>query len=254
MQRCNSSLRNLTNPCQQGVNVRGALYIDGFNLYHAVDELGVPHYKWCNFWKLAELVARGHAQEVTRVVFCTAYFKGDHGKRVRHEALVNAQEIMGVSTKLGHTTTEPMKCKSPNCGHKWDQPREKETDINLSLSLFSDACDNVYDVAFLLTADTDQAATISFFRNKFPNKKVINVIPPGRAPSQHLADLSHGRVKLTANHFDECALPEVIMKDGFKTIYRPPEYAPPEGWVHPDDRPKGKPSKPPRDWGMAAKG
>ncbi|ALR19184.1 NYN domain-containing protein [Sphingobium baderi] len=217
--------------------MRGALYIDGFNLYHAVDDLGVPHYKWCNFWKLAELISKGQARSITRVVFCTAYFKGDHGKRVRHEALVNAQAIVGVETKLGHTTTEPMKCKRHSCGHRWDQPREKETDINLSLSLFADACDDVFDVAFLLTADTDQAATISFFRNRFPDKRIVNVIPPGRMPSQHLANLAHGKIRMTANHLDTCALPEMVAKDGFKTIYRPAEYAPPPGWVHPDDRP-----------------
>lgn len=228
--------------------MRGALYIDGFNLYHAVDDLAQPHLKWCNFWKLAELVARGHAREIVRVVFCTAYFKGDHGKRVRHETLVSAQAMMGVSTKLGHTTIEPMTCKSPECGYKWDQPREKATDINLSLSLFADACDDVFDVAFLLTADTDQAATVDFFKTRFPAKRIINVIPPGRSPSQHLADRSHGKVRLMPNHFDECALPEVVERDGFKTVHRPREYSPPDGWVHPDARPKGKPGKPPKKW------
>lgn len=234
--------------------MRGALYIDGFNLYHAVDDLAQPHLKWCNFWKLAQHVARGHAREIVKVVFCTAYFKGDHGKRTRHEALVNASSLVGVTTKLGHTTTEPMQCKDASCGHRWDQPREKATDINLALSLFADACDDVFDVAFLLTADTDQAATVDFFKSRFPDKTIINVIPPGRAPSQHLADRTHKKIRLTADHFDLCALPEVVAVDGKKSVSRPPEYSPPEGWVHPDDRPKGKPGKPPKKWQTVAKG
>lgn len=214
--------------------MRGAVYYDGFNMYHAVDDLGQPYLKWCNLRTLGELIARGHATTIERAVFCTAYFPGDHGKRVRHEAYVNALKLVGVETRFGHTTTEPMECKS--CGHKWRQPREKETDINLSLALFEDAIDDVFDVAFLVTADTDQAATVSAFKRRFQNKRVINVIPPGREPSKHLADLCHGRVKLKERHLDECALPAIVMKQGERTIFRPKEYDPPQGWVHPDDR------------------
>ncbi|HEY0085661.1 MAG TPA: NYN domain-containing protein [Allosphingosinicella sp.] len=219
----------------RGIYVRGAVYYDGFNLYHAIDELNEPHLKWCNFWKLGELICKGHATSLTRVAFCSAYFPGDHGKRVRHEAFVQASALVGVVTQLGHTTTEPMSCR--NCPHTWQQPREKETDINVALSIMEDAFDDLYDVAFLVTADTDQAATVKRFKLRFPNKRIINVVPPGRAPSKHLADLCHGRVKLKARHLDDCALPAAVMKQGHRTIFRPPEYAPPNGWVHPDDRP-----------------
>jgi NYN domain len=215
--------------------VRGGIYYDGFNMYHAVDDIGKPYLKWCNLWKLGELVAKGHAKSIERAVFCTAYFPGDHGKRVRHEAYVNALKLVGVEPKFGHTTTEPMACN--DCGRQWQQPREKETDINVALALFEDAIDDRYDVAFLVTADTDQASTIKAFRRRFPLKKIINVVPPGRVPSKHLADLCHNKVKLREQHFDECALPEAVMAQGQKTIYRPREYDPPVGWVHPDLRP-----------------
>lgn len=216
--------------------MRGAIYYDGFNLYHATDELKQPYLKWCNLRRLGELVARGHAKSIERAVFCTAYFPGDHSKRVRHEAYVNALKLADVETRFGHTTTEPMSCRS--CTHKWDQPREKETDINLALALFADACDDLYDVAFLVTADTDQASTVNAFRSRFPEKMIINVVPPGRTPSKQLADLCHAKIKLTARHLDECAFPEMVTKAGEKTVYRPYEYQPPEGWVHPDQRPK----------------
>ena len=31
-----------------GRKVRAAFYIDGFNLYHAIDRMGQPHLKWLN--------------------------------------------------------------------------------------------------------------------------------------------------------------------------------------------------------------
>ncbi len=216
--------------------MRGAIYYDGFNLYHAVDELHQPYLKWCDLRKLGELIARGHARTIERAIFCTAYFPGDHGKRVRHEAYVKALKSSGVETRFGHTTTEPISCNS--CDHSWNQPREKETDINLALALFEDACDDLYDVAFLVTADTDQASTVKAFRKRFPDKRIINVVPPGREPSKHLAALCHAKIKLTARHLDECVLREAVVKDGEKTIYRPREYDPPANYVHPDDRPK----------------
>lgn len=235
--------------------LRGAIYYDGFNLYHAVDELDQPYLKWCDLWKLGELVAKGKASSIERAIFCTAYFPGNHGKRIRHEAYVNALALVGVETRLGHTTKEPMECAHPDCDHRWDQPREKETDINLALAVYEDAHDDAFDVAFIVTADTDQAATFRAIKLRFPDKRIVNVIPPARHPSKHLLDLAQDSVKLKAAHLDECTLPEMVIKEGEKTIIRPHEYDPPEGWVHPDERPKGKPPKAPRKgaWGKAAK-
>lgn len=219
-------------------SLRGELYVDGFNLYHAVYDLGKPYLKWLNLRRLAELIARGHAKTIGEVVFCTAYFPGDHGKKVRHQAYVAALAMVDVDTRFGHTTKEPMQCRLNGCGHKWDQPREKETDINLSLAMTLGAFDDKYDVAFLLTADTDQAATLRVMRARFPKKRLITVCPPGRPPSKHLKDLSHSTFKLTEDHIDECVLPALVTKPGSRTIARPREYAPPAGWVHPDERPK----------------
>jgi hypothetical protein len=38
------------------------------------------------------------------------------------------------------------------------KPTEKATDINLALSVYDDAVQDAMDTAYLLTADTDQAA------------------------------------------------------------------------------------------------
>lgn len=217
--------------------MRGAIYVDGFNLYHAIDDLGENYLKWLNLRRLGELIARGHARTIGRVVYCTAFFPGDFGKKKRHQAYVDALELVDVECLRGHTVREPMECKSPDCLHRWDEPREKETDINVALSLYGDAHRDLYDVAFLITADSDQAATLRAMRNEFPNKKLVTVVPPGREPSKHLRDLSHATLKLTSDHIDECVFPGLVSRSGKKAVIRPSEYDPPIGWVHPDDRP-----------------
>ena len=216
--------------------LRGGIYVDGFNLYHALDDLGKPYLKWLNLRRLAERVAKGHAHSVEKLVFCTAFFPGDFDKRKRHEAYNTAQTANGARIILGHTTKEPMECKG--CGRRWDQPREKETDINVSLAAFHDVAAGLVDVVFLVTADTDQAATLRFLRDHHPQAKRVVVTPPGREKSKHLRDLSHANIMLREDDIDECLLPALFHSPDGKLIVRPANYAPPAGWVHPDDRPK----------------
>ncbi|MCP8937832.1 NYN domain-containing protein [Alsobacter sp. SYSU M60028] len=216
--------------------MRGAVYYDGFNLYHAIDDLNAPHLKWCNLWKLGELICRGHARTLGKAVFCSAYFPGDHGKKIRHERYVEALTLTGVETILGHTTREPQQCPKPDCSHVWDIVREKATDINLALAIFAGAMDDLYDIAFVVTADTDQVATFQAIRARFPAKKLFSVTPPARHPSKHLRDLADGVVRLNDDHIDQCVLPGLVQREGKRSVMRPKEYDPPPGWVHPDHR------------------
>jgi hypothetical protein len=39
--------------------MRVACYLDGFNLYHAIDDLQKPHLKWVDLEALAQSICRG---------------------------------------------------------------------------------------------------------------------------------------------------------------------------------------------------
>ena len=47
-------------------------YIDGFNLYHSIDELDRPELKWLNLWSLAESLIRKN-EELVEVNYFSAY-------------------------------------------------------------------------------------------------------------------------------------------------------------------------------------
>ncbi len=218
--------------------IRSALYVDGFNLYHSVKDLNEDFLKWCNLWRLGEIIIPSVSEKLVKVVFCTAYYPGDPQKRWRHEQLMNALRNVGVDCVMGHYIHEERDCRE--CGRVWQQPNEKASDLNLGLSLITDAWNDVFDRAYLLTADSDQAATARFLRETFKEKKsLVTVSPPGRNFSANITQFSEGRIALTREHIERSVFPATIMGNG-PPGRRPREYDPPADWVHPDNRPQKK--------------
>jgi hypothetical protein len=214
---------------------RAGLFVDGFNLYHAIDDLGRPYLKWLSLARLGARLTKPFQADLVEIVFCTAYFPGDFAKRKRHEAYVSALEAEGVKVVLGHTTREDSDCRQ--CGHQWKQPREKETDINVALSLFEAAASDRIDIAFLVTADTDQAATLRFMKRCFPTKQTVVLTPPGRGTPAHLQPpLATKSLRISETDLDLSVFPEMIKPTKGRLIVRPLEYRPPDGWIHPEQR------------------
>ncbi len=76
-------------------------YIDGFNLYHAIDELGKPHLKWLDLWNLSASIARPHEQLVT-VNYFSAYANWKPASAQRHRIYVKALKHQGAACIMGH--------------------------------------------------------------------------------------------------------------------------------------------------------
>lgn len=207
------------------------LYIDGFNLYHSVTKYEAPHLKWLNLRKLGESIIDPESEILGPVTFCTAYYPGDDKKKFRHDEYLCALRVVDVTPVLGHYIHEPMSCRE--CEHEWEKPTEKASDVNLALHLFNDARHNRFETAYLLTADSDQAATAKMFREEFPDKRFITVSPPGRNISHNIFSHAHGKVSLTREHIERCLFPAIVFKEGMRAGRRPREYSPPEGWVAP---------------------
>jgi hypothetical protein len=169
---------------------------------------------------------------LVKVVFCTAVPNHLPGSFERHLTFNNAQAARGVEILRGHHV--------PANGTY----SEKQSDINVALSVICDGEDDVYDDAFLLSADSDQVATAKFFNCRLaPNgKRLFAAIPLSQTYPTDYKGLGIPRRNISISMIERCVMKEHIA--GSKgIILRPPEYDPPTGWVHPDDRPKGKPPK-----------
>jgi uncharacterized LabA/DUF88 family protein len=227
---------NTDNQVEQS-KIRAAFYIDGFNMYHAVENLGKPHLKWTSYWQLAQSIIPQKTEEVVSVTYCTAFYPGDEEKRWRHERMIGAQKCSGVNVVLGHFIKEPRDCRG--CKAVWQHPTEKEGDINVAIHLLRDAFMNRFDHAYLVTADSDQAATVRMFRSEFPDKKITAVVPPQKKRSEHIHRYANGgSLMLNESHLEKSVMQPVVFKEGVGSFRRPKQYAPPDGWVHPNSRPK----------------
>ena len=50
------------------------VYVDGFNLYHAIDDLNQDHLKWVNLWALSEkLIAQDGREQLVVVKYFSAF-------------------------------------------------------------------------------------------------------------------------------------------------------------------------------------
>jgi hypothetical protein len=218
---------------QEKPSPRGALYIDGFNLYHAICGHKENFLKWLNLWRLGEILCDRAQFKLVKVVFCTALTDWDSPSKRRHITYNNALIASGVSVIKGHHIVDPDSGKTT----------EKQSDVNLALSVFCGAMDDVYDAAFLLTADSDQAATGRFLGDRFPNKGLFSVSPPNRPSPKKLLPFCKGAFSLSVELIEHALFRGTVLgRHGL--IVRPKEYDPPHGWVHPDLRPiklqKGK--------------
>jgi hypothetical protein len=220
------------------IKKKSAMYVDGFNLYHSINDLNKPYLKWVNLKKLAQIISPSATEEIVRVVFCTAPYPGDDQKLWRHSQYVNALIAAGVACVKGHFVHEDDHCK--NCRVTARKLTEKETDINLALSLINDAWLGIYEKAYLLSGDSDQAATAKLFNKQFPAKELISVSTPGRNFSLHILNYAHGKIKINEDHLERALFPRVVFNPNGRSAQRPREYDPPNGWVHPDDRPSKK--------------
>ncbi len=202
---------------------RASLYVDGFNLYYSLRELNAPHLKWLGLWQLGEIICQDRQHDLVSVTYCTAFQTDDPEKTARHRKYIDALKHFGVETILGHYVKAPIDpCR--NCGIGGEKANEKQSDINLALSVFSDAMNNKFDFAYILSADSDQAATARFLRDHFPSKGVITVSPPNKAISDKIASYANGKRKLNALDISKARMPSVIIRDPAEPIRCPRDY------------------------------
>lgn len=197
---------------------RVTVYVDGFNLYHALDDLNQDHLKWLDLWALSgKLIAAD--ETLVQVKYFSAYATWRERSMRRHQRYVAALRAHGVSLIMGRFKEKRNRCLS--CGNKYLSHEEKETDVNIGAHLMADALQDRFDRALIISADTDLNGVVEFTRNEARSKVIQIVAPPGRKNNNRMALFSIAKGKVA-----QSLLPATCEYDG-KTIERPAAYLPP---------------------------
>ena len=103
---------------------------------------------------------------------------------------------------------------------KFEGFSEKRTDVNISVQLIGDAIKDNYDVAYIVSGDTDFLPAIEFVKSEFPNKQIKVLCPPGRI-SKTLRDRADFTIYLKPGHLEKHVLPDEILREGRSPLKKP---------------------------------
>ncbi len=209
--------------------MRVSAFVDGFNLYHAIDDLGAHHLKWVNLRKLCEIFAPPPVYDLEEVLYFSAFATWRPQSYRRHREYVKALEASGVTAVMGRFKEKDRSCV--NCGNTWIDHEEKETDVNIGIHLLDRASRDLYDRALLISGDSDLVPAVRMVRDRFPKKEFRIIGPVGRGFSMDLVSVAGGKEcgkRMKEVHLEECLLPSGIRSDAGQLVAtRPAKYHPP---------------------------
>lgn len=193
-------------------------FIDGFNLYHALDGNRAYHkYKWLDYVAFANCYVMGR-DRLAGVYLFTAYSTWDPRKKARHQRYLAAAREAGVQIVLGKFKMRDQKCRY--CGRTYKKPEEKRTDVNLAIRILRCAYMDMFDKAVLITGDSDIAPAVQAAREMRPEKEIALVVPIGRSATE-LQHVCTGRLKMTESHLARSQLPDTMPLSNGRVVTRP---------------------------------
>jgi len=200
---------------------RVSYFIDGFNLYHAIAENPLLRkYKWIDLKKICECFLKPD-DTISDIFYFTALATWDSKKVARHRIFIKAQEMNGVKTIYGEFRRKTKQCRK--CYKIFDTFEEKETDVNIAIQLFEQAVKDTYDIAIILSGDSDQLPALRAVKRNFPAKKFGIIIPPGRGAELLKKEADFYR-KIKAKHLHTCKLPIEIYQHETKVLECPAKW------------------------------
>ena len=200
-------------------------YIDGFNMYHSIHGKLPDYYKWLNYRSLiASYLAKD--EELKKVIFFTAYPVWDREKITRHQNYTKVlSKSCWVDIVLGQYKEKSVIFNLKN--HpiitedktiiEWFQVdpgkfifqtyEEKETDVNIAIHIVKWAFQDEYDMAYILSADSDISPAVSMCRMIFPDKWYCFLFPYKKFSITN-QDVATKVRKIKISHLEKSLLPD----------------------------------------------
>ena len=196
-------------------------YIDGFNLYFGMKEKGWRRYYWLDVHLLAKNLLKPY-QELTATKYFTSrvYSTPNDPKKTKRqgEYLEALNTVPGCKIFYGHYLEKVIRCN--RCSHCWTTYEEKMTDVNISVELMTDAYQDKFDTAFLISGDSDLVGPIKAVRRSFPLKRVVVGFPP-RRHSVQLKKVANAIFAIGRKKIADSMFPDQVRKTDGYILRRP---------------------------------
>ncbi|MGH7883615.1 MAG: NYN domain-containing protein [Candidatus Dormibacteraceae bacterium] len=168
--------------------LRTNVYVDGFNLFHG--GLQSSPYRWLDLAAFAQASLPG--DHIHRIRYFTAIInqRPGHPNATQHQLIyLRALEtIANLSIDYGHFLTHKVRMKlvqpdgNQQTAKVW-KTEEKGSDVNLATRMLCDAFDGDFDVAVVISNDSDLIPPIRVIRQRF-NLPVGVLNPQIGSPNQ----------------------------------------------------------------------
>ncbi|MEW6251461.1 MAG: NYN domain-containing protein [Planctomycetota bacterium] len=208
-------------------------YIDGFNLYFGLREKGLKRCYWLNLRALALALLRRDQQLIStkyftaRIAGGTRWDPPDRARFMEEKRKRQSDFLEALGTlpdfRLyeGHYLAKPVRCSA--CGASWRTHEEKMTDVQIATELLTDAFSNRFDVALLISGDSDLVPPIRALRRYFPNKRLVVAFPPARTSVQ-LQKAATASIEIREGDLARSVFPDEVRKPDGYVLRRPKDW------------------------------
>ena len=213
-----------------GQSQRVICYVDGFNLYYGLKHGKLQRLYWLDIHNLARNLLRPH-QQIQSTKYFTARINGAHPgdsprmakfreeKRRRQAAYLEALETVDhLKIYEGHFLSKELTCRK--CGSVRVCPEEKMTDVYIATELMADAFLGNFDMALVVSGDSDLVPPIKAIRSHFKEKRIIIAFPPNRQ-SANLKKEASGYFTINQATLKASQLPQQVVKADGTILERP---------------------------------
>ena len=155
-------------------------YVDGFNLYHGLHEKFHRRYLWLDLELLVHRLRPN--DEILAVKYFTAHVLDDRAALSRQRTYLSALAVHSdglIDVVHGRYQRKDRTCRQ--CGSTWPSYEEKETDVNIAVSLVADSANKASDIALIISADSDLCPAIRKARSLNGQRGMIAAFPPKRS-------------------------------------------------------------------------
>ena len=209
---------------------RVIFFIDGFNVYHSIDDLVSVDskntiYKWIDYSKFAQCFVNDD-EEIKDIYYFTSLCPWDPNRQKRHQILIRALKHRNIKIVFGEFKKRRKQYNNYRVNVVLKYHEEKKTDVNIAVLLLKLAFEDKYDTAIIISGDTDFSLAITEIKKSFPEKKIGIVFPIGRR-NNALEKLADFHKVVTKKHLESSRFPDTIDIGEGTSLFCPPEWKEP---------------------------